>query len=399
MGLLSRLIPSQRQKLANEVVADLRRAGIREVEYDDGEYVIRARSASGDGHFELYLENIFRECQTDPEQRPARIRALVDLALGAGAEMVEWAEAAAMLRPVLRSASYGPVAGRQSAVPLSRAALPFLREYVVVDFADRVAFVTGPIVAGWGISEAEVFATARENLLARSHWSAQPAPAPGELLRFVDDGNGYWVSRLLLDGWLADLGQRLGGAPIAFAPNRDTLLITAFPADGEPPVELYELAAEEYRESPRSLSPVGYTIDGAGVVVPLPANPATPTGRQAQRAAAMLAADEYNMQCDQLRARPEDEAGPAHISGLLVAERPDHLLSLTVWAPGELTWLPEAEYVGLSTEAGLITVRWNDFIEVMRPELVPDLDPVRYCVHTIPDTATVKQLHALSVQI
>jgi hypothetical protein len=50
--------------------------------------------------------------------------------------------------------------------------------------------------------------------------------APTEVVRFVDDGDAYWSSHLLLRHWLERLAPQVDGPPLAFVPERGTLLNT-----------------------------------------------------------------------------------------------------------------------------------------------------------------------------
>ena len=86
------------------------------------------------------------------------------------------------------------------------------------------------------------------------------------VLHVPDYGGEQLVSWVLLEGWLAELDEQVGGRAVAFLPSTLMLLVCA----DEPRLveQLYELAADEYARTPRPLSPMGYTTDDDGRVVP-----------------------------------------------------------------------------------------------------------------------------------
>jgi hypothetical protein len=216
----------------------------------------------------VFLSNAYRECQGAgrAERRERLTRPVASLA-AAGGVPAGWLEVRGLLRPVLRAVMFGQgMAGLQA--PLSRPALPYLAELVVVDQPTSIAYVTADQVREWGMPAAEVFETARANLarLAAGEVAGeQPAASGPALLRFVDDGDGYFVSRLLLDGWLAELARRVGGRPVAFVPDHNTVIV----AGDEPQTlgRLFELVEKGYTEAVRPISPQAYTIDGHGALL------------------------------------------------------------------------------------------------------------------------------------
>ncbi len=102
------------------------------------------------------------------------------------------------------------------------------------------------------------------------------------MVRFVDDGDAYWTSHLLLDA-LAGAARRAGRRrPVAFAPERGTLLVTA---DGSEHLRgLFAQAEEIYAKSSRPITPMAYASDAHGCTVPYTAPPGHPLHRAVQRA-------------------------------------------------------------------------------------------------------------------
>ncbi|GAA1606990.1 hypothetical protein [Actinoplanes couchii] len=263
VGLLRRIA---RARLAGRMLRRLRRAGVTDARYLSRPFEVRF-TAPGDSEPTILPLAPFLAGQ----------RSLDDLIGELLRVPPVWGDAAPMLRPVLRGAAPG--------APLSRPALPFLSEFVVVDQPDTMTYVTPAQSATWRSTPDRIFATARANLSgAVLHGSATT-------VRFVDDGNAYWTSHLLLPGWLQRLSEQVGGVPVAFAPERGTLLVTA---DGGPHLAaLFAEAEALFLRSPHALSPMAYVSDENGCTVPYRNEKLQRTVRRAE---SLLAMREYAAQ-------------------------------------------------------------------------------------------------------
>ena len=215
-----------------------------------------------------------------------------------------WAQARPLLRPVLRGGTPGS--------SLRRPVLPFLSEFVVIDQPDTMTYVGPDQPAAWGVSADEVFAAARANLSGAALHGVATEPV---VVRFVDDGDAYWTSHLLLEHWLGRLAGQVGGTPVAFAPERGTLLVTA---DGSDHLRgLFAQAEEIYAKTSRPISPMAYASDANGCTIPYAAPPGHPLHHTVQRAERVLAVEEYARQAARLteaqqrRARTDGERDPA----------------------------------------------------------------------------------------
>jgi hypothetical protein len=394
MGFLDRFVGSPQDRFAREVVAELRRNGVPEVTYDPDEFAIHIRKAPDDGEAgDIYLHNVFHESAgLSRSERRERIRRLIAAVVRSPEPPQTWDGIRSRLRPVLRSAHFG-----LGAVPdldpakdlLSRKALPHLDEYVVIDMPTSMAYVTGQRLEQWGVSTDEVFAAARANLAAHS---ATPDDEPSDgpaILRFVDSGDGYFTSRLLVDGWLAGLAGRVGGRPVAFAPDRDTLIVVADEPELLP--KLFELVEGEYLEAVRGLSPQAYTVAGDGTVGPYPAPDGHPLAALVRRADTHLVANEYAAQGEWLE-RTLD--GDVFVAGQKVFGRPDgSLFTVASWAEGVETLLPRADYVAFTgQDMEPFFVAWDGVLT--ETDLVPEpgLRLPRYRVRGWPQAATVERL-------
>ncbi len=399
MGILDRVAGTPEDRFAKRVLATVRSAGIAEAWYDRDTFTISYRRAPGaqpDGT--IYLHNVYQECQAaGREEQDRRIAALVSSVVHAPAMPDAWASARPLLRPVLRAASFAAGLPPGAHVPLRRPALPFLNELVVIDTPTSMAYVTTQQLAEWGVNEAAVFDAAHGNLVAVS---AVPPAAPGSaqsIIRMVDTGDAYFTSRLLLPGWLPRLGPHVGGRPVAFVPDINTVIVLA---DGSGAFgKVLELAEQEYRGAARPISPYPYTVDDRGAVVPYPLVPGHPDTVPLSRAAAILAGDAYDGQADWLTAQHERDGIDVYVDRLLVVGRPDGtVFTVASWTRDVDTLLPEAQYVGINApgEAPFF-VPWATIEREVDLVPVPDLDPVRYRLSEWPPDGVVHRLRAAAV--
>jgi hypothetical protein len=296
------------------------------------------------------------------------------------------------LRPVLRTASTG-VGLADEQRPLRRPAMPYLTEMVVIDQPDSMLYVRGDRSIGWGVETADVFAVARENLARRAPQPGGASPDGPVMLRFVEDGDAYWSSCLLVEGWLAGLAERVGGRPVAFVPDRDTLIVVA----DEPAVveKLFDMIEADYLAASRPLSPVPYVSDTNGRTVPYDAPPGHPLHHPVRRAERVLSVQEYAQQRSVLGGR---HAG-ADLAELLLTTRPDgSTFTATAWPRVGAALLPHADFVAFaSAEDALFHVPWAEVVEHSPLRPVADLDPPRYRVDGWPMGAALNALRAAAV--
>ncbi|MEV0898356.1 hypothetical protein [Actinoplanes sp. NPDC049802] len=312
MGLLRRIA---RARLAAKVIRRLRRAGIRDARYHAASFEVRFTAPDDTEPTILRLAPLLSD------------RGHLDTLI-AGLQPIPavWKDAAPLLRPVLRGFAPG--------APLRRPVLPFLSEFVVVDQPDTMTYVTPAQCEIWDVRAERIFTTARGNLTGAVLQGVATGPV---VVRFVDDGNAYWTSHLLLDGWLSRLADQVGGAPVAFAPERGTLLVTA---DGSPHLPaLFAEAETIFASSPHALSPMAYTSDDRGCTIPYSASPEHPLHRTVRRAECLLALHEYAHQ-------PPDPALPFAAVDLSGSPA-EGWRTRAVWPRDTPMLLPEADEVQL----------------------------------------------------
>jgi hypothetical protein len=401
MGLFKRRGGSPEERFAKDVLDVVRSAhGVSEASFDPEAFAIRYRRADGGDSGWLYLHNTYRETAgLGRREQAERIRRLVAAVVEPVNTELDWPEIRPLLRPVLRGVSFGQGAPQGAKSLLSRPALPYLVELVVVDRPTSMAYVLESHAEQWGVEPAEVFAIARENLAQGAANAARGEASDGPtVLRFLDDGDAYFTSMLLVDGFLASLAPRVGGRPVAFVPDKDNLSILA----DEPSAlaKFLELFENEFNEATRSLSPMAYTVDTSGAVVPYVAEEPGELANRLHRARVVLAAGEYQAQKEALDARHQREGVDVFVGSLLAAGRPDgSVFSLAVWADDCDTLLPEADFVGFQSERDSLTVPWAVVAREVGLTPLAGLAPARYRVTQWPPEAIMTRLRADAITL
>jgi hypothetical protein len=373
VGLLRRIA---RARLAGQLIRRLRRAGFTDARYDARGFRVRF---TADGDETPTILELAPLLAARGGRRRDQVDRFVAGLVTTNRMPLEWAEAQPLLRPVLRGVTPGS--------PLRRPVLPFLFEFVVVDQPDTMTYVGPEHPAGWGVSAEQVFAAARANLSGAVLHGLASEPV---VVRFVDDGDAYWTSHLLLEHWLGKLAGQVGGAPVAFAPERGTLLITA---DGSEHLRgLFAQAEEIYATSSRPITPMAYVSDVHGHTVPYEALPGHPLHRAVQRAERVLAVHEYTGQAAHLADQPAaittamgtagEDARPVSIVAelRLVGSDERGWRTRAVWERNEPVLLPTADEV----QVGEDVRAWDEVAP--RLTAVPGLTPARWTADGWPST-------------
>jgi hypothetical protein len=360
VGLLRRVA---RARVASQVIRRLRRAGVGDARYDSDTFSVRFAAAGDGAPTVVELAGLLADRSGGRRERRARVDRFVTGFLRTPGVPDDWRQACPLLRPVLRGGT--PVASDVSA-PLQRPALPYLAEFVVIDQPDTMTYVSADQLAGWGVDAGEVFAAARANLAGAILRGVAHEPT---VVQFVDDGDAYWTSHLLLDGWLGRLGEQVGGVPVAFAPERGTLLVTADRSNHLP--GLFAQVEAVYTNSPRAITPMAYVSDAAGRTVPYAAPQGHPLHHCVRRAEALLAVTEYARQAAGLPGNPAEL--------LIVGSATAGWHTRARWPRDEPTLLPAADEVLLGDRL----LPWRDVAPGLTP--VPGLTPPRWTATTWPE--------------
>lgn len=343
MSFLRWLLPrSGPDRFAREVMGRLRAAGIRDAHYHRDQFAIEYRPRADREAIWMYLGNLYAECQRDPTNRVDRIERFVATFVAPPSMPQTWEEARSLLRPVLRGASFGRGTAMGKRSVLRRPALPYLDELVVVDQPTSMGYVTEGM---WDVPGEQVFAEARANLAAVPRPRLDDGPFLGpSIMTFFDTGDAYFVSRLLVDGWLAALADQVGGQPVAFIPDPTSLVVASDDAETLEP--LFEAASQEYTEAARPLSPMGYTVDSAGRLAPYVVESDHPLADMVARAERTLATAEYETQRSVLQ--EEATSSGYLIAGCVMATRDDRtVVTVAAWERLVPTLLPVVDYVAI----------------------------------------------------
>ncbi len=398
MGLLDRF-GSPRRRFAQLALRVARHTpGVERAVYRADDFAIAIHRTGADGPAHLYLSNVFREtADATTAERRERLERLIRLMSPMPEE--DWATVRGKLRPVLRPVTFGAAGPAGMRPPLSRPAMPYLRELVVIDTPDAMAYVLPDRIEEWGVEVAEVFAVARENLSAIARRHLERPWRDGPVVSLLDDGDGYYTSLLLEPGWLAEVGERMGGPVLAFAPDNNTLLFTPLPDQGAD--QLYAAVERVFGEAVRYLSPVGYVAGPDGRAVPYTPPPGHPHHVPVRRAAAVLALTEYSNQTDWLSDQYTKAGVEVHVGNLVAIEPPGGGPAETIatWTEGVSTLLPRADTVAFARTGGGVDFRvpWSVAEQHAGLEPEPLLAPVRYRVDAWPPAPVLAGLreHAL----
>jgi hypothetical protein len=393
MGLLDRLRGTPHERFARQVLTAMRDAGVAQARYLPEQFAIEVhRDAKTDSPAIAYLGNLYRECERigRAERRERIATFLAAIIFNPGAPR-RWEEVAPLLRPLLRTVTFGGGVTAPAARPLRRPAWPYLGEFVVVDQPTSIMYVTAKQTKEWGVTEHAVFDRARRNMAeiaARTADAGDAHPARA-LIRMIESGDAYWASHLFVDGWLAGQRARLGATPVFFVPDTTAALLVGH-ADGDGPDSLgkiFELVEAEYREAARPISPMGFTVGDDGAVVPFLAPPGDPMYEITHRAEVVMASSEYAAQARHLDTE-------AFVATCTVAQRPDgSVFSVASWGERVDTLLPRADYVAFpSDDADTFFVPWDAVAREVDLEPEPGVEPARYRLREWPHPGVVERL-------
>ncbi|WP_216910830.1 hypothetical protein [Nocardia noduli] len=148
-----------------------------------------------------------------------------------------------------------------------------------------------------------LFGAARVNLAESFDTVAAYDPGSSAGMLHIPDLSGdlYAGSLPLVDGWLSGIGAKVGARPIVFiAQNVGVLIGVEF--SEEHVVRLVEMARRLYDDAVRPVSPMPYTVDEAGRLVPYRVARDHRAWREITAAESTLAAQVYGSQYEHLRA-------------------------------------------------------------------------------------------------
>ena len=324
----------------------------------------------GDGEQLTHLHHLFSELRDVPSaERAGRIEFFVRSILEVG-DAIPWEEARGRVFPVLRAGTYGAYLDQRGTLtpqPLRRNVLPFLVELLVLDRPRSMAIINPKNLDDWSVPESEVRRSAHENADTFRNTPLEPyLDQFGGISCLPDDGPNdvYASSRLLLPGWLASMTGRFRGRPLAIVPERGSLFV-AGDADPEAARWLAQTAQREWQASTRALSPVVYTADDSGAVVPYRRTDGL--CELLRRGEGMLLAKEYAEQKLLLDEIHERDGIDLFVAKATLVERQDgRILSYCVWTDGVESLLPETDVVVVQSNPEVKKNGWQLFLPFER---------------------------------
>lgn len=260
----------------------------------------------------------------------------------------------------------------------------------------------------WAISTKTVFDVALATMAGRVHErdvEVFDAAAPYSAFQ-VNSGDSYESSRLVLPGFLKSFCGMVNGAPIAIAPERDTLIVAGL-ADEDAVARLARNAEREFRASPRAISPAVYTTDAEGSVCPfrLPAN--HPHHHLVERGHKLLAAQIYADQEAELNEKFKVEGTDIFVAtfGLIRSSETEETSSYAVMVKGVDTLLPEVDFIVVcdesqeSADGWSAMVPWEAVFKLAGKclELDEEVTPRRWRTASWPSESSIQLLRAAAV--
>jgi hypothetical protein len=398
MPWLRRAALSPEGRFAGEVMALVRKIpGLKAKKLDDFALLIERPDGP---RVTMNLPNIYVEAQQlDGDARAERLRRAV-LAIVHQPRAATWRDAAPLLMPAVRTASWANAmittagAEGQAAVPFGRPLVPFVKVLCAIDSEHSMTFATAADLAEWGVSDDEALRTASTNLARIPCQVRRSGPTV-----LVLGPDGYVSSWLAAPAALARVAADIGPSVVAVAADRDQLILI----DAEHPeaaVRMLERTLEHYQTAARQLSPVPYLVSEAGIE-PWEPPAGTPSRPIVDKTAGYFAAVEYGQQTamidDLLRKAGED----VYVAKHTLMQRPDgSLRSWTLWVKQVTNGLlPRADLVAFADNDhpdAEFTVTWQDVFRLAGDALQEKAgyDPPRWRHRGWPDTDTLALLRA-----
>ncbi len=303
-----------------------------------------------------------------------------------------WDEALTMLIPAVRRATepahaFESERNDRSNRLVRRPFAPCLSELVMLDLPDVRLFVNQGHLDRWGVSADDAFEAAHEVMKDHATAGLQFNDTYG--VWQLDAPDGAATSRLVLDGWLRAFDGLVAGRPVAIAPWRRLLMVGGLDDDAQVG-RLLDIAEEGWRRAPSPTTPALYTTDQAGRTVALKTSPVTRRHTRIERGHRTLAMAVYAEQREMVQPHTSTQ-----LAALQLEQHSETGEALTWVSWSESTpevWLPKADFVQLSSEAGEAWVTWETLRQLAPKALTRlDLHPARYRT-TWP---TIKQVYAL----
>ncbi|MGX1811718.1 hypothetical protein ACWIGI_38855 [Nocardia sp. NPDC055321] len=388
MSFLGGVFGSRRKRLGQFAFEMVRsNPAVATAEYHSDRFEIRYQGLDG-GWGRMNLTTALRRCEGVSDAEAEQIlRTFVSdgPGLGSTARPQGWEAVAPRIRPLIRQA--GELTMRfegflTSEQILWQPILPCLMETLVIDLPTSMARVHPSQLDEWEVDADTVFATARANLtgLALDTVANYNPARDGGMLHIPDtSGDAYAGSLPLVPGWLSGIGAKAGVRPIVFVAANTGVLVGAAYSERHV-LQLVGAARELFDNAVREVSPVPYTVDDSGRLVPYRVPPNHLAARDIASAEATLTNHVYAQQHDHLSA--DVEAGIVEFTPQVMHVRAPSgsETTITTWTDTVPSLLPHARNVMLVDRDGTdgFPVSWEALTSVVPLAPVEGLYPPRY---------------------
>jgi hypothetical protein len=386
---------------------------IEEIELDDDDLVFEVRLRSGT-RVVVNLNATYDETRAlDGEKREQRLERFVRGTVatwpkveGGGDDEGSWDEVAERLVPLLRAAQHYAAIPRDKR-PCHRRWDTGLIELAGIDSDDTITQVNDSHLKRWG----KTF----DQVLDASVRSFAECTSDDDVEIFDDDvpypiwhvarDDDYQSSRLLIPGWLAAFDGRVTGRPIAIVPDRNTCIVSDDDAL-DAIARLIEIARDTYKESPRRITPVLYTVDDRDEVVPLtlPANHPHHAALAINRYHFLV--NEYALQASALDKELQERGEDVFVASYAVENIGGGLASWCSWGENIASSLPVTDLVAFAGKMPDGKETWMFFVARDAVEALagdcwrrdPEIDPPRMRTVKWPSAATLDKLRARQIK-
>ncbi|MEV6769425.1 hypothetical protein AB0N05_12450 [Nocardia sp. NPDC051030] len=408
MSFLGGVFGSKRKQFGQKAFEMMRaNPAVASAEYDGDAFEISYLSHDGT-RGRMNLTTVFRRCENaSPAEAQEMLHNFVSHGPGLGGPEVPqgWEAVAPHVRPLIRQA--GELATRMEGQLVSghvlwRPVLPCLMETLVIDQPTSMPRVHPSQLAEWGVDAATVFATARANLtgLALDTVANYDPAANGGMLHIPDtSGDLYAGSLPLVDGWLAGIGAKAGARPIVFIAQNTGVLVGVEYSDRHV-LHLVNTARELFDNAVREVSPVPYTLDEAGRLIPYRVPPNHLAAHEIGSAECTLTARVYGHQYDHLRADLDAGIIEDYAAKVMHVRAQDGTeLTFTTWTDTVPSLLPRTDNVVLVDPAtsDSLSVTWETLESAVPLPAAEGIYPPRYHAHFHPAPDIMAHLRAAGV--
>ena len=265
---------------------------------------------------------------------------------------------------------------------------------VAVDLPDQISEVSGDLLEKWGVTLDEALEIGRDNLWKRSVGKWEPLAEGVWMSPWQDNLD---VNRLAMPTLFRQL--TVDGDPVAFAPNRDHLIVTGsrdFVGQG-----VAAAYANGLLDEPRPMNATPIILDGLEwKAYPFDAN--HPIASLFRRLEIRSFSEDYATQKSLLEERFEREERDIFVASFMAFENTEtkRLRTVATWTETVDTLLPRVDSVVLNVSDGdekcraLGEAPWDRLVEVVGHRMVRQegMYPERYRAAEFPSTDEIERL-------